>query len=131
MNEPLKQQLQNTLQQFPSISLAIVFGSVAGGRESVQSDLDIGVRADRPIDVKLKMQLIEALAKTTGRPVDLIDLSTAGQPLLGEIIEHGTRVHGKDERYAELIMKNLLERADFLPYRNRILKHRRDAWLDK
>lgn len=131
MNTPLIQQLQATLQQFPSITLAIVFGSLATGRESAQSDLDIAVRGDRAIDVRLKMQLIDALAKAVGRPVDLIDLSTAGQPLLGEILKHGIRIHGKDERYAELIMKNLLEQADFLPYRNRILKQRRDAWLDK
>jgi len=63
--------------------------------------------------------------------IDLIDLKTAGQPLLGEIISKGQRILGSDTRYAQLITKNLFDRADFLPYRNRILKERRESWIGK
>ena len=121
----------NTLKQFPEINLAILFGSVALERENAHSDIDLAVQMDSKLDVKQKIQLIEALALATGRSIDLIDLKTAGQPLLGEIISKGQRILGSDTRYAQLITKNLFDRADFLPYRNRILKERRESWIGK
>ncbi len=123
--------IQNTLNQFPSIKLAIVFGSVANNRETPDSDIDLAILTNDIIDTKQKIQIIEALATSTGRTIDLIDLRTAGQPLLGEIISHGTRILGNNAEYASLITKNLFDQADFLPYRNRILEERRQAWTNK
>jgi len=129
MKAATKQQLIKLLSDFPSVTTAIVFGSIADGRETAQSDLDIAIKADHKMDSELKISLIEALARSTGRSIDLIDLRTAGQPLLGEIIETGTRILGSNDEFASLVMKNLLDRADFLPYRERILKYRRETWL--
>ncbi len=131
MNLPIKNILQNTLNQFPAIKLAIVFGSVAVNRENDRSDIDIAILADKPLDFTQKVKLIESLAIATGRPIDLIDLKTAGQPLLGQIISNGERVKGSDSVYAQLITRNLFDQADFLPYRNRILDERREAWIGK
>jgi predicted nucleotidyltransferase len=127
----MKYIIQNTLNQFPSIKLAIVFGSVADNRETVSSDIDLAVLTDTHIDAKQKTQIIEALATATGRAIDLIDLRTAGQPILGQIITRGVRIMGSDTDYAQLITKNLFDQADFLPYRNRILDERREAWIGK
>jgi len=131
MDSTIKIIIQNTLNQFPEIKLAIVFGSVAVNRETNSSDIDLAVLTDTPIDVKQKIKLIEALATATGRAIDLIDLKTAGQPLLGQIISNGERIKGSDSVYARLITKNLFDQADFLPYRNRILDERREAWIGK
>ncbi|MDO9241730.1 MAG: nucleotidyltransferase domain-containing protein, partial [Methylicorpusculum sp.] len=78
-----------------------------------------------------KMALIQALAEVTGRPVDLIDLTTAPEPLLGQIVLHGRRILGNDTLFGNLISRHLIEQADFMPYRNRILSERRKAWLGK
>jgi len=123
--------IQNTLNQFPTIKLAIVFGSVANNRETLDSDVDLAILTNDIIGTKQKIQIIESLATSTGRTIDLIDLRTAGQPLLGEIISHGTRILGNNTEYAILITKNLFDQADFLPYRNRILEERRQAWTNK
>ncbi len=131
MNLPIKNILQNTLNQFPAIKLAIVFGSVAVNRENKCSDIDIAILADKPLEFAQKVKLIESLAIATGRPIDLIDLKTAGQPLLGQIISSGERIIGSDSVYAQLITRNLFDQADFLPYRNRILDERREAWIGK
>ncbi|HGG59705.1 MAG TPA: nucleotidyltransferase domain-containing protein [Gammaproteobacteria bacterium] len=119
------------LATFPGIRQAILFGSVATGAAGPESDLDIGVEAERPLTDEQRMRLIEALAVATGRPVDLIDLRAAGQPLLGEILKTGVRLFGDNEDYARLIFRNILDREDFLPYHNRILKERREAWLNR
>ena len=63
-------------------------------------------------------------------PVDLVDLTQAGEPLLGQILTTGVRLMGSDETHARFLTRHLIEQADFLPYRDRILAERRQAWID-
>jgi len=125
----IDQKIQMTLQNHPSIKLAILFGSMANNSEKFNSDLDLAVQGDRLLTVKQKMQLIEGLAESFMRPVDLIDLREVGEPLLGQIIAKGRRIIGSDTAYGELIAQHVYAEADFMPYQRRILKERRDAWI--
>ena len=124
-------QLLDVLGRFPQLVLALVFGSVAQGRQRADSDLDIAVASHQALTVGEKMNIIAALAEQTGRPVDLIDLHGVGEPLLGQILRHGRRLLGSDGAYGRLINKHVFEQADFMPYRNRILAERRAAWIGK
>lgn len=83
------------------------------------------------VSVETKMALIGDLSQAVGRPVDLIDLHVAGEPILGQILKHGVRLLGSDADYAELIKRHLFDEADFMPYRRRILAERRQAWIGK
>ena len=121
--------IRQVLNRHPQILLAVLFGSLAKNTAGVESDLDLAVSADRPLETNDKMQLIEELANLTGRPVDLVDLSTVGEPLLGQIIVGGRRILGDDTRYALLLSKHLFNQADFMPYQRRILRDRRLAWI--
>lgn len=121
--------IRQVLNRHPQILLAVLFGSLAKNTAGVESDLDLAVSADRPLEMNEKMQLIEELAYLTGRPVDLVDLSTVGEPLLGQIIVGGRRILGDDTRYALLLSKHLFNQADFMPYQRRILRDRRMAWI--
>ena len=122
-------ELRAVLSAFPRIELAIVFGSVACGRERPHSYIDIAVAERRALSAEQKIALIEALAERTGRPIDLIDLRTVGAPLLGQILRHGRRLLGTDRAYGELISRHLIDQADFMPYHDRILAERRAAWI--
>jgi predicted nucleotidyltransferase len=124
-------QLREVLGHFSCISLAVLFGSVAAGQPRSESDLDIAVAADQPLTFAEKMAMIQALAEKTGRPIDLIDLATVTEPLLGQIVQHGRRLLGSDTLYGNLISRHLIEQADFMPYRNRMLAERRMAWIGK
>lgn len=75
------------------------------------------------------MALTQALAEQTGRPVDLVDLAAVTEPLLGQVVQHGRRLLGSDTQFAQLISRHLIEQADFMPYRNRVLAERRMAWI--
>jgi predicted nucleotidyltransferase len=130
-NSHLKETVLRALAEQPDIALAILFGSVAASKQSAESDVDIAVDLGRTFAAHEKMTLISKLAETTGRPVDLVDLHTVGEPLLGQILQHGERILGSDSRYADLIRKHLFDKADFLPYRERILLERRQAWIGK
>lgn len=124
-------QLKEVFEHFPKIVLAVLFGSVALDRQRADSDLDIAVAAKHALTVDERIALIGALAESTGRPVDLIDLKVASEPLLGQIVRHGRRVMGSDTLYGELISRHLFEQADFMPYRARLLAERRTAWIGK
>lgn len=124
-------QLREVLAHFPKIVLAVLFGSVASGRQRADSDLDIAVAAKQALTAREKIALVGALADRIGRPVDLIDLNVVSEPLLGQIVRHGRRVLGSDTLYGELISRHVFEQADFMPYRTRLLAERRMAWIGK
>ena len=119
------------LARHPEICLAILFGSVATGRTSRDSDVDLAVARERTLAADEKMALMSELAEATGRAIDLIDLHSVGILLLGQIVKRGRRILGTDERYAELMKRYLFEEADFMPYYRRILSERRAAWIGK
>lgn len=123
--------LADVFAPFPQIILAILFGSMASGQQRSDSDVDIAVSATHALTVNEKIALIGMVADRTGRVVDLIDLRTAAEPLIGQILRHGRKILGGEKSYGELINRHLLEQADFMPYRNRILAERRMAWIGK
>ncbi|NDP47086.1 MAG: nucleotidyltransferase domain-containing protein [Sulfuriferula multivorans] len=127
----LNNRIQQVLAQHGGIRMAILFGSLAKGCATPQSDLDLAIQMDAPLTAEAKMALIGELSQAIGRPVDLIDLRVAGEPLLGQILKHGARLLGSDSDYAELLKRHLFEEADFMPYRRRILAERRQAWIGK
>jgi len=114
--QAIEEAIRGILAANGRITLAVLFGSMAGRRARPDSDVDIAVAAGRALSADEKLVLIGQVPERLGRPVDLIDLHTAGEPLLGEIIRHGRRLLGTDTAYAGLIRKHLFDRADFLPY---------------
>ena len=124
-------QLREVLARFSGVTLAVLFGSVAAGRQRADSDLDIALAADHPLTVAEKIAITQALAEKTGRPIDLIDLATVTEPLLGQIVQHGRRLLGSDTAFGNLISRHLVEQADFMPIRGRVLTERRIAWIGK
>jgi predicted nucleotidyltransferase len=129
MSHSIDLVLKEALEQFPQISLAVLFGSAVLGRQQPQSDLDIAVAAKRPLTANEKIAIIGALAERTGRPIDLVDLNGVAEPLLGQVVRHGRRILGSDTLYGELISRHIFEQADFMPYRARLLAERRLAWI--
>lgn len=122
-------RIKHALEKHPMIRLAILFGSVAKGEARRDSDLDLAVDVDRPLEEHEKIQLIAELAEVSGRPVDVVDLFSAGEPLLGQIMTGGRKILGDNTRYAVMVSKHLFNQADFMPYRSRIIQERRRAWI--
>lgn len=124
-------EIRGVLSRFSSIHLAIVFGSVASGHARPDSDLDLAVLGKAPLSANEKIELIAALAQQVGRPIDLVDLYAAPEPLLGQVLCHGRRILGTDVTFATLLSRHLIDQADFAPIQNRILEERRMAWIGK
>lgn len=129
--DELARQLREVLERHGGIRLALLFGSVAKGAAGFESDLDIAVDAGHALGVEEKIALIEELAMLTGRPIDLVDLTTVGEPLLGQILAANKRIIGDNTRYANLTLKHIYNMEDFVPYQRRILEERRQVWIGK
>lgn len=121
-------KLTAVLRGYPEIRVAFLFGSRASGAAGPESDIDVGVLADTPIDPERKLSLIEALGLELGVPADVVDLHGAPEPVLGEVLR-GRRIIGDDATHAKLVTAHVINAADFLPLRQRILAERRAAWI--
>jgi hypothetical protein len=58
------------------------------------------------------MALIDAVSRALQRPVDLVDLRTAGEPTKGQVVRHGRRVLGSSAAHGRLIYTQLVDQAD-------------------
>jgi len=67
-------------------SSAIEHGHHPAATAKPGGDMDVAVLTTSPLDMERRIQLIADIASATGRPVDLIDLTTVCEPLLGQIL---------------------------------------------
>jgi predicted nucleotidyltransferase len=126
----LTEPIARLLAGYPTIKLGILFGSLTEGHATPASDLDLGVAAMAPLDTALKTNLIEALAESSGRPVDLVDLRVASGPILQQVLTQGKLIYCTNRMlYAALIRAMLFNQSDMMPYYDRILAERRKAWI--
>ncbi|MGC8120190.1 type VII toxin-antitoxin system MntA family adenylyltransferase antitoxin [Marinobacter sp. VGCF2001] len=124
------EKLSELLADFPHIRVAALFGSMARGTARPDSDIDVAVQADKELGADERIAITEAIALAFNRPVDLVDLRTAGQPLLHQIVSTGIQVVGTRHQWGDLIYRNIMENEDFVPYQKRILEGRRNAWMN-
>ena len=126
----IRAAIVSVLERHPSVSMAILFGSLAAGRGRPDSDLDLAVSATAPLTVDARIELIDELAAALGRPIDLIDLNQAHGPLLRQVLTTGRLMLCRNRtEYAELLRRLAYEEADVMPYYRRILATRRQAWI--
>ena len=120
--------LADFLDRQPDVRLAILLGPAAAARLYPTVDVDLAMQFDEPPSASRKHNLITTIALLTGRPVDLVNLRAAGQPLVGEILS-GKRISGKAQQMTPVALRNELERADFWPLIDRFLAQRRHTWM--
>lgn len=126
----LKEQTAKLLAGYDNVRLVLLFGSFANGRAGRESDLDIAVLCERPLTVDQRIAMIEKLAGATGRAVDLVDLGSAGIVVARSAVLGGQVLYSRDSAaYPEQVTRVLLDSADFLPYRERLLRERREEWI--
>src|SRR5688572_25974710 len=99
-DEYLQQAILDATTTQPGIRLVILFGSLADGEKRAESDIDVAIDAGHCLAVDERLAIMNALAERTGRPVDLVDLRTVGEPLLGQILRHGKKLLGDGTSYA-------------------------------
>ena len=89
------------------VRYAIVFGSVAANQASPDSDIDVAVLARGPLRTVDRERFMTAIAESTGRSVDLIDLSTARGLVLDRALGGREIVCDSTATRSELIVRKL------------------------
>ena len=125
----VEELLDKWLSAQTSIHFAILFGSFAKRASRPDSDIDLAVDLDEPLTAENKLILLQSLSELTDRRIDLIDLKTVGEPLLGQIVKYGKVLKGSKENFIELSIRNVNMMQDFTPYIKRTLKEKRERWL--
>jgi len=129
--EKLKESILKVLQCFGDVKLCIVFGSVASGKASNKSDLDIAIAEEQPMQEGRFLELAGAFAEAMNRDVDIIDLNTSTGPILKHALSKGTVILNRDKNlYATLISRMLFNESDMMPYYHRTLEERRKRFLN-
>ncbi len=72
-----------------------VFGSVARGEDTEESDLDLVVNIEKPIGIYKFMELKEKLGHAVGREVDLVSQSTINKHLRSYLEQDLITIYGK------------------------------------
>ena len=138
--------MTRALTRRPEVMVAYVFGSLAPAvrpHATVEprlpdgqppprsdSDIDVAVAATAPMDASFRLALMDDIAMATGRPVDLIDLHTAGPLVLTRALTTGQCVVKRDPTLlARLIQKMWYLNADFMPLVRMIQDQRRCRFL--
>jgi predicted nucleotidyltransferase len=86
---PLLAIVRDVLRDRHDVYLALLFGSQATGRARPDSDIDLAVEGEN-LD---RLALARDLSLATRHEVDVIDLRSAGYPLLNAIARDGVFVH--------------------------------------
>lgn len=84
----LAAQLTGLLSRYPTIRLAILFGSQANPerQKHFDSDIDLAIMTDTPVSDCFKRQLIETISTELGCPVDIVNINEAPEPIFAEYI---------------------------------------------
>ena len=84
---PPERSLLQVLESWPGVRLAVLFGSTARGQSGPDSDLDVGVLFETGQESTAGLEV--ALARATGRRLDLVGLDTAPPLLRFEVARDG------------------------------------------
>lgn len=84
-------RLREILSPFPSIHLAVLFGSLARDQVRRWSDIDLGVVLDTD-DREVRLDIEVEVGRGLSRDVDLVDLRRAGPLLRFEVARDGIPV---------------------------------------
>ncbi|MBI5842816.1 MAG: nucleotidyltransferase domain-containing protein [Chloroflexi bacterium] len=92
---PSKKQLQPIAQKY-GLRFIVLFGSVARGRVHEESDIDIGVLAERPLTLNRRLKLWLELSNLFRAEIDLAVLNHA-EPVFGfEVARDGELLYERD-----------------------------------
>ncbi len=89
-------------QAFTPPRLVIRFGSTSKGTPRADSDIDIAVLTEKPLELEEQSEVVAWLAERFGLPedrIDLVDLHNASPLLQHEIAERGELLFGNPDDF--------------------------------
>lgn len=85
----------------PNCQAIYLFGTWGTDAERPDSDVDIAVLPDHPLEPVHRWKVAQALASLIGRDVDLVDLLAASSVLRLQVVANGELLHASSQDVAE------------------------------
>ncbi|MDO8789966.1 MAG: nucleotidyltransferase domain-containing protein [Sulfuritalea sp.] len=85
----------------PGLQAVYRYGSAGGIYARAESDIDLAILADAPLDFATHCQLAATLARLTGREIDLNDMRRLPVTLRVQIVTHGVRLFAANPAAAD------------------------------
>lgn len=125
---PTLSRLRRILRTERSVSMAVVFGSVARGNDTPESDIDLLIALRQP-SLSSTVALVERLRKGTGLPIEVVELQDAPRHplLLAEILRDGRVLIDRDGQWAHLKSKRKTIDTEAEQERQRLAKRAHNA----
>ena len=112
--------LRKTLEAQPAVRLAVLFGSMARGRSSARSDVDLALRLVRD-DAAARREVVAAAGRATGREIDVVDLDAAPPLLRFQIARDGVVLVEREPRlWTRFKARAMVDWWDWAPTARRI-----------
>ena len=130
--EYLNHQLGEVIEEYPSINLAILYGSVAHGTARPDSDIDLAVAVDArtPVPYDTLVDISLKAGRVAGREAQVRDLANANGIFLKQVLTTGTVIFQRDSVVrAELTIRMLDFVEDMLPYVRMIRATARERFI--
>lgn len=113
-------QIAAVMQRVPEVAAAYLFGSVARGCATAQSDLDVGVvYRERCSDAheRVATGIAIALARATGvEEIDVVELEAQGPIFAHRVLCDGIRAYeGDAARRVDFESETIVRALDFMP----------------
>ena len=129
--DQIRMALQQFSQEHSDIGIIGIFGSYAKNTYNDRSDIDVCVAKKRPLSMEEKIELATKLSLLLKKEVDVLDLHRAHGLILEEALHSSIWLAREPEVFAQILKRMLFDKADFEPYRQRIMDKKRERFLKK
>jgi len=116
--------LQKNLEEFAlkqgNFLLVFLFGSIARGFSTDESDVDIAIMFERVPDLFELNDLRDQLSRCAGKEVDLITLNTASPIIKMQVLRYGLLIKKDEREYNDFFVNTVREYSDLKYVRKEI-----------
>ncbi|RLG27622.1 nucleotidyltransferase domain-containing protein [Methanosarcinales archaeon] len=111
----IKEQVSFFAQKHKEIIAVYLFGSIATGRNKLDSDIDIAIMVNIKVSGLTRIAWETRLSELTGKDVDLIIFGQSGALLRHQILKYGKLLYEKD--FHDRVEQEVRARTEYLDTR--------------
>jgi predicted nucleotidyltransferase len=119
--------LAKGVASFPEVVAVYLFGSVARGEKTPESDVDLAILLDRQIGLPRLLEIMGALMEVAGDKVDVSILNELPLPLQFRVVRDGRLLYVRNDRVRTAFETRVVE--EYLDFKPRLEEYIA-KWLD-
>ena len=115
-SDAIIEQILTRLEAHPEVTLAVLYGSVASGRISQQSDVDLAISSKEGLEVETCLSLSLQLTRILNREVSVVDMDKMEGVILHEVLTKGVFLKRDPDALVRHVFRLQEFTEDVLPF---------------